>query len=233
MWRYPFLVLSLMMWVPALPIWLGRPDLRKVIRPMALAALPFAATERLFYPEYWSPPFVLDLVNRIGFGLEDVLFVVALAAVTSTSYAVLTGSGYAPCEKARQAFSWQRSLPAVSGVLAICFALVALFVWLDIAMIYGACIIMVGMGASLCAMRRDLWWPSVVGALATTGLYFGICLTLELLLPNVFAKHWHTEKFLDLYLVGVPLEELLYAGGAGFVATCFYPFVTRQKFVAR
>lgn len=232
LWDYSFLILSLILWVPAVAIWLGRRDLRRVIYPMALASLPFAATERLFYPDYWSPPFLFDLVNRIGFGLEDILFVVALAAVTTTIYAVVTGKQYGPVEDSEEGRERRPNIVVGAGGLAICFGLVGLFVFLEIPMIYGSCIIMAVIGGAICAMRHDLFWPSLVGLLATTVLYFGICLGFDLILPGVFEEHWHTEDFLDLYLVGVPLEELLYAGAAGFVATCFYPFVTDQRFIS-
>ena len=229
MWDYSFMTLALLMWVPALVMWMVRPDLRGVMKRMALLSLPFAATERLFYPEYWSPPFVLDLVNRIGFGVEDILFVTALAVIASTLYAVMGGKHYRPV-KAGGRRQRGEVVRRVALLLGACFGLVGLLVWWDVAMIYGACIIMAALGGVMVMGRLDLAWGSAVGALAMAGLYLGICWVLMGLHPGVFEEHWHTDEFLDRYVAGVPLEEVLYDGAAGFVATAFYHYCWGKRF---
>jgi hypothetical protein len=77
---YDFLVLSLLCWIPGFGAGFMRPDLRRAIVLSALCSLPFAFTEFLFYPEYWTPTFLFDLGDRLGFGIEDFLFVSAIAA---------------------------------------------------------------------------------------------------------------------------------------------------------
>lgn len=223
MLEYSFLVLCLVLAVPAVVVWLWRPDLRVVMRRMALASIPFAFTERLFYPDYWAPKFLFDLVNVIGFGIEDVLFVTALAAFSSTAWAVT----------ARRRFvgaGARAPLKAALGVLGACFAIVGVVAALGIPMIYGAPVIMTVMGAGMCVARPDLWRPSLGGAAVTTIVYTGACGLLMALIPQVFELDWNSDKFLNIFVLGIPLEELLYASTAGFVATAFYPFVTGDRF---
>ncbi|XXY44772.1 lycopene cyclase domain-containing protein [Sorangium sp. So ce269] len=95
--EHEFLLLSLLFLLPGGVIWLARPDLRSLMKRMALASMPFAATERLFYPEYWTPKFLFDLADRIGFGVEDVLFLAGLSAFSSTAYAVVFRRAPVPC----------------------------------------------------------------------------------------------------------------------------------------
>ena len=226
MFTYSFLVLSIVLAVPGVLVWVLREDLRPVIHRMMLASVPFAFTERLFYPEYWQPRFLFDLVNVLGFGIEDVLFVMGLAAFSSTAWAVVSGQTFA-------AGGAGASLRNALALLAACFVVVALVAVWGFPMIYGAPIIMTAFGAGICIVRRDLWWPSLGGAAVTTLVYTGACLILMLLVPRVFELDWNSDKFLNLFVWGIPLEELLYASTAGFIATSFYPFVTGSRFVAR
>ena len=94
---YSFLTLSLILAIPGALVFAARRDLRPMIGWMALASVPFAWTELLFYPDYWKPRFLFNLIDIIGFGLEDVLFVVGLAAFSSPS----------PCS--RSASEWSAS----------------------------------------------------------------------------------------------------------------------------
>jgi len=78
--KYNFLILSLLFWIPGVGAYFARPDLRRAMKRSVLCSLPFAFSEFLFYPEYWTPTFLFDLGVRLGFGIEDFLFVSALAA---------------------------------------------------------------------------------------------------------------------------------------------------------
>ncbi|AUX28036.1 MULTISPECIES: lycopene cyclase domain-containing protein [Sorangium] len=94
---YEFLLLSVLFLLPGIAIWVARPDLRSLMKRAAVASLPFAATERLFYPTYWTPKFLFDLADRFGFGVEDLLFIVGLSAFSSTAYAVVFRRALVPC----------------------------------------------------------------------------------------------------------------------------------------
>lgn len=223
---YPFLVLSLLFALPGALIFALRPDLRPMMGLMALSSLPFALTESLFYPTYWEPRFLWDLVHTLGFGLEDLLFVVGLSALTSSCYAFASRKKFVSLPRARPGPLWREAL----RILALTFAMVAALALLGVPMIYGSCLIMVVMAAGMLWRRRDLIWPSLSGALLTTLVYTGLCLVLQALIPQVFLLSWHTEHFLHLFVWGVPVEELLYASTSGLVATAFYPYVAHKAF---
>jgi len=225
MLAYSFLVLSIVLAIPGALVWWVRADLRPVIHRMMLASIPFALTERLFYPEYWKPEFLFDLVNVIGFGVEDLLFVMGLAAFSSTAWAVVSRQTLA-------AGDGRGSLRNALMLLVACFVAVGLIAIAGVPMIYGAPVIMTVIGGGICIARRDLWWPSLGGALVTTLVYSGACLLLMLLIPRVFELDWNSDRFLNIFVLGIPLEELTYASTSGFVATAFYPFVTGMRFVA-
>jgi hypothetical protein len=56
-----------------------------------------------------------------------------------------------------------------------------------------------------------------------------LCLLLSLIYPEIFHVTWHTEKFLNIFIFGIPVEEILYGYAAGMIATLFYPFATGTR----
>lgn len=226
---YNFAILALLFLLPGVLIYLLRADLRPVIHVMALCSIPFGFTEFLFYPSYWEPEFLFDLAYIIGFGIEDIVWVIGLSAFTSTAYAAFTGRGY----QTIVALTVRDLVRRCAGILAVVFGLVALIAAIGIPMIYGSVAIMLGVTAFMCARRRDLIRPTLLGGLLATGVYTGLCFLFMAIFPGIFELTWHVERFSNIYLLSVPLEEVLYALGAGLAATAFYPYAFAKRFCVR
>ncbi len=222
---YEFLVLALLFLVPGVLVWLVRPDLRWLMKRVALLSLPFAATEWLFYPEYWTPRFLFDLADRIGFGIEDVLFVVGLGAFCSSAYAVAFRRTLV--SRGASERPWARAV----GSLVLTFVVVGLLLAVGVPILYAAVAAMVLAVAGILVRRGDLLGPSLLGALLSATLYLGLCLVFELLVPGVFERAWRPSLLLDGRLLGVPLDELLYGFGAGLIATAFPAWAFGLRFV--
>ena len=224
-----FLTLALLFALPGALIYVLRPDLRTHILRVVPFALPFAFTEFLFYPLYWEPEFLFDLGRRIGFGIEDFIFVAGLAAFSATVYAAFCNRTYAPCG------STTARACAVRALLLFSFAgaLLACMLVAGIDVIYAACLAMLAAGLAAAARRRELLAPACIGAVLSSAVYFALCLLADLIMPGIFQAVWHTEKFLGMFILGVPLEELVYAWASGFAATAFYPCVFGLRFVRR
>ena len=224
---YNFLVLSLLFLIPGVLVFALRPDLRPVIGLMAVCSIPFAFTESLFYPSYWEPKFLFDLADRIGFGVEDIIFVVGLGAFTSTAYAFTFRRRYLGGDEE----AWIRAaLLRCLALFGATGALVLAAVLAGIPMIYGSCVIMIGLAGVIWWRRTDLALPSLLGGGVSLLVYTGLCLIFGWLIPDVFRMAWHTEKFLNIFVLGVPLEELMYGFAAGTAATAFYPYVFGRRF---
>lgn len=217
---YEFLVLALLFLLPGSLIWCWRSDLRLLIKRMVLASLPFAATEWLFYPAYWTPKFLFDLADRIGFGVEDVLFVAGLGAFSSSAYAVAFRRTPAPWGAPVR--PWRRG--AVS--IAITLTTVGVLRVAGVPILYASLVAMVSVSGGLLWMRPDMVAPSLLGALLSAAIYLGLCLLFAALVPHVFERTWRPSVlFPGTRLFGVPVDELLYGLGAGFAATAFSAWV--------
>jgi hypothetical protein len=222
--KYEFLILTLIFWVPGILIYILRFDLRRVIHLMAAFSLPFAATEWLFYPDYWEPAFLFNLIDVLGFGIEDILFVTGLSAFTSTVYAFCSG-------KTLEIKTVRWGL--VTLIFTATGTLVTILTLGGVATIYASMLITAGISAWILWLRRDLIQAGLIGSLLTTAIYFSLCIIFGMTFPQVFEITWHTTDFLNLFVMGVPIEELLYGAACGLAATVFLPYVTEARFVSR
>lgn len=220
------MILCLLLLVPGAVIFLWRRDLRKMMVIVSGCAVPFAFTEFLFYPTYWEPQFLFDLPQKIGFGIEDFLFVIGLGAFTSAVYPALFLKKLSPVRLHFQSNIF-KLLVSVLGA----FLLTSLFLFTEIPMIWACVPIMFAIAAAMVFLRRDLVVPALWGGLLSSLFYFAICLLLGVIVPNVFSLNWNAEKFSNIFVLGIPLEEVLYAWAAGTVSTVFYPFVFSRAFV--
>ena len=225
--RYEFLVLAVLFLVPGALIAGLRPDLRGLmVRSMAFA-LPFATTEWLFYPKYWTPRFLFDLADRIGFGLEDVLFVTGLAAFASTGYAVVFQQAVVP--------RWGAVRPVVraASALGLVLGLAAVLLAASVPILYASVAAMAVAAGGVLAVRPDLGKPGLLGGLVSMLIYLAICLVFEQVVPGVFERTWRPSLLLQGRFLGVPWDELLYGLGAGGAATVFPAWAFALGFVPR
>lgn len=225
--KNPFLVLCALMVIPVFVAGVLRRDLVSHMARMALVSLPFAFTEFMFYPDYWDPPFLLDAAAKVGFGLEDFLFVAALGAMSIGLYPALA-------RVQLQGFKSQATPRSVlrMSMLTGAALLAAVTGWVaGFPALYTGLVIMVTIpSVLLLASRPDLWrhaWKSGGTSLIA---YVGVCMALELILPGTFARYWHTGSLLDLFAGPLPVEELLYGFSAGFAAAVIYPFAFGLEF---
>ncbi|UJR83427.1 lycopene cyclase domain-containing protein [Sandaracinus amylolyticus] len=225
--RHAFLFLGLVLAIPGALAYLVRPDLRATLRFAALLSLPFALTEPLFYPEYWRPAFLFDLADHIGFGIEDVLFVVALAAVAVASYPVVARATPTPIPELSRRSTIVLGRALVPGAVAALAT--GVLVMAGTPAIHAALIAMVAAGASVWLARPDLIVPSIGGALITTAVYQSACLILAAVDPHVFHSVWRTRELSAVFVLGVPLEELLYGAASGLAASAIVPFARGER----
>lgn len=228
MYSYNFFVLCLLFWLPGLTILGLRRDLVGVGMRVIPFTVPFALTEPLFYRAYWSPRFFWDLGDRLGFGLEDFLFVSGLGVVCTTLYAALSGRCYT-IRAAPTARIWMRI--ALLGLTTLLMLGILLVAGVSILFSAVACMMVAALWMSVC--RRDLAAAGVIGALAMSILYWLLCVIFQWIYPGVFRDVWHTGGLSNAYLGGVPLEEWLYGLACGWVGTLAYPYVTGARLLER
>jgi hypothetical protein len=229
---YNFLTLSLLFLLPGLFIYVARPDLRRLIGTTALISLPFATTEFLFYPTYWQPRTLFDLVPRIGFGIEDLLFVAGLGMLAAGVYPAVAGRRFL-WPGGPRALLARESLLRLGGLLGVTAIAVAAAALAGIPMIYAAPAIMLAAALFVCARRRDLTLAALAGGALTLAVYTGLSLVFAWLIPGVFELDWNTDAFLNVFVLGIPVEELIYGFASGLIGSVFVAYAAGGAFVRR
>jgi hypothetical protein len=237
---YDFLLLCLIMALPAVPLLVLRRDLWPAQRFGMLVALPFAFAEPLFYPSYWQPAFLFNLGARLGFGIEDFLFVSILAILGTSLWPWLGRFRLKESSAEKQSFScskpqrWKQScMPLLKALLyagLLPGAVVIGFMMLNIHALYASYAAMLAFTILVCIRRPDLTRHAAGGALAMLITYWAACLLLGIIYDGIFQRVWHSSGFIGIFILSVPIEECIYALLAGAAAAVIYPFVTQRYY---
>lgn len=184
-------------------------------------------TEPLFVPEYWSPPSLFNLALTTGFDLESLLFAFCVGGLAVVIYERIFDTKHRPISQKekhqpRHRLHW---LTLSSAPLI----LIPLIIFTDLNPIYATIIALLIGGLATWYCRPDLKKKMVVSALIFTGLYFFYFLTLISLYPGYVEKVWNLSALSGVLIVGVPLEELLFAFSFGFIWSSLYEHFTWRK----
>ena len=191
---------------------------RAEIRWGTLIAAPMALTSLLFVPQYWTPPSLFNLDQKIRVGIEDVLWAAAVGGIASVVAEILLKERLSAIRKAAHK---RHFAPFV--VVVVVF--IALEFWHPGKTIYNT-IIAFAVGALVIAyLRSDLLPTMLTGALSFTVLYFALFLIFLCLYPGFIQRYYNIPNLLGIYVVGVPVEELLFAGTGGAIWSVAYEYV--------
>jgi uncharacterized membrane protein YjjB (DUF3815 family) len=191
---------------------------RVEIRWGTLISAPMALTNILFVPQYWTPPSLFDLDQKIKVGIEDFLWAAAVGGIASVVAEILLQEKLSALRKRTRK---RHFAPFV--VIVVVF--IALQVWHPGKTIYNT-IIAFAVGALLIAyLRSDLIPTMLVGALSFTVLYFALFLIFLFLYPRFIQRYYNIPNLLGIYVAGVPIEELLFAGTGGAIWSVAYEYV--------
>ena len=217
---YAYLALSTALLGVWLVLFAVRADIRRELVRVSIGTMFLGLTEPLFVPSYWDPPTLGDLARRTGFDLESLLFSFAIGGIVFAAYDVVV-----------------RAAPSVSlarerrhprhrfHALAICsaplvFALVLGSTRLN--PIYAAAIGLVAGFLATLYCRPDLWRKMLLSGGLFLLLYFGVVALFNLAFPGYVAAVWNLAAISGLRLVGVPVEELMFAFTFGLYWSSIY-----------
>jgi hypothetical protein len=184
-------------------------------------------TEPLFVPAYWNPPSLFDLAHRTGFDIESLIFSFAMGGIAVAIYDWIFNPRHsATTEKERHEKHHRYHLWAILSA-PIIFLLFLLATNLN--PIYSSFIALMAGGIATWYCRPDLKKKMVASAFLFLGLYFVYFLTLIAFYPGYVEQVWNLSAISGLRFVGVPLEELMFAFGIGFLWSSVYEHFAWKK----
>lgn len=191
----------------------------------SLVAAPFAFTGFLFIPEYWSPPSLFNWAQRYGISIEDVLWSAAVGGIASSLSEILF---HQRLERMRHRSGRRRYGP----LLLMIGVFIALELLRPAESIYNMIIAFTTGGAVIAIIRRDLIGRMLRGAAVFSVVYLLLFAWLLLLYSDFIERYYNMANLMGVYILGVPLEEPLFAFSGGVVWTVLYEYVHAYRLVS-
>ena len=217
-------LLFLMVWII---LYLSKPSFRKEMMSISLGTMLFGFTEPLFVPAYWNPPSLFDLAQRTGFDIESFIFTFAIAGTSSVLYRVIYRRNVTKMDASEMMHSRHRfHIYFLASPIPIFLAL-AIFTKLN--HIYCGVIAMFAGALLTLYCRPDLRWKIWIGGLLFLVYYFVFFLSLLSFFPSYVIHVWNLKALTGILLLGIPLEELLFAFSFGMLWSSLYEHISWYK----
>lgn len=203
---------------------LRRKESRKEMLIVSLWTSLLGFAEPIFVPEYWNPPSLFDLAQKTGFDIESIIFAFAVGGIAAVIYEVIFKIKHLPVSLKERFKSIHKLHYFFLSLTPLTFLLLWFFTKIN--PIYSASIAMfVGaVGAIIC--RKDLTKKILVGGIIFLGLYFIFFLSFNWAFPGYVDQVWNFEVISGIKILGVPIEELLFALTLGMLWAGLYEHFT-------
>src|SRR3989344_7537966 len=184
-------------------------------------------TEPLFVPEYWSPPSLFNLALTTGFDIESLIFSFGIGGIAVVLYERIFRTKHeAMPVSVHHALRHRFHLWAILSA-PIIFILLALITTLN--PIYVSFIALTVGGLATWYCRPDLKKKMIISAFIFIVLYFVYFLTLIAVYPGYVEQVWRLDVISGILIVGIPLEELMFAFSFGFLWSSIYEHFMWKK----
>jgi hypothetical protein len=219
-WSFAYLILSTALFVVWLVLYGIRKDLRATMFRVSLVTALLGVTEPLFVPKYWNPYTLFDLARRTRFDLESLLFSFAIGGIVFAAYEVLFRM--APSESMGSERHERRHRHHILALAApyVVFVIVAVLTHLN--PIYSSAIALTAGFLATLYCRPDLWLKMIVSGGLFLAVYFIVFVLFNLAFPGYVVAVWKLPAISGVRLVGVPLEELMFAFTFGLYWSSVY-----------
>ncbi|MBT3398226.1 hypothetical protein HN997_03715 [archaeon] len=218
---YMYLVGGLILLAVWAVLYLLRKDLRKEMWITSLILTPFGATEIFFVPHYWNPTTLFGWIP----GIESFLLSFAVGGIAAVLYEFLLDRRLSKMRESKQVA--HRHLiylivATVASTIIFSFIFRRDYIYtMIISGFVGAIVIMF--------LRRDLIKDTIFGGLFFFVFYFLFTLLINVLFPGIFYRVWNLENLMGVFLLDIPLEELLWGLSAGMLIAPIYEYLRAYR----
>ncbi len=216
-----FFIGSLGLLVIWLVLFIWKKKLRHEMFWVSFFTMPFGLTEPLFVPEYWSPNTLFNLAKITGFDIESLIFSFAIGGIASVLYESFFSIKHTKIKESGF-FHW------FSLLFAPLLFVPLYFLW-PFNVIYAVfiCLFLGGVLAMIC--RCDFIKPMLLGSVLFGVLYFVFFTFLNIIFPEFIPVQWNLQAISGILILGVPLEEIIFALGIGMLWGTYYEHFKRLK----
>jgi len=188
---------------------------------MGILALQDMELSRTLTPGYWEPRTLFNIgMHTKGYAIEDILFMFFVGGIATNLYELVF--------KKRILFSKTSTYHIRAIVIGIIASFI--FAWaVPVNLMYS--LIVFGFAGAIIILleRKDLIPHSLYGGFLFGAIYFLGFLLFNVLFPYFIDQVYHLENISGILLLGVPIEEILYAIGYGMLWAPLYEYEHGEK----
>lgn len=163
-------------------------------------------------------------------GIENILFIFSVTGIAAVIYHVLLDRHMAKIPKkhrkeaAMPTLHWIAHLLVLLGVWAV--VSMSLMLLFPITSVYGFLVAGLLVGVYILVERHDLLLNALLSGLFIAALVFVLeQIVLIQLFPDVAKTFWQTQNLSGVFVMSIPIEEILWAAVVGFAIGPAYEFV--------
>ena len=218
---YEYFIFTLVLFCLWLLLYVLRKDLRKHIIFSSTLALPLGFSESFFFSSYWSPSTLFHLAERTGFDLESFLFSFSVGGIAAVLYETLLQKHLRKAREKRRI-----TKEHVVFLIILLFIFFVFFSFLFKTFMHAVIVSMALGGLVIMFFRKDLIKETFVGGFLFFLLYFLVLFFVNtFLFPGWVSHTWNVEQLSGILILGIPLEELLWAFTFGFLWAPLYEYL--------
>jgi len=193
----------------------------------SLITMPFGLTEPLFIPGYWNPPSLFDLAQRTGFDIESLIFCFGIGGLGVVLYDFIFKVHHEVMNMDEKKHSRHRF--HIWTLLSPLILFPVLYFAVNWNVIYVAVLTMFAAALAALWCRPDLKGKIWIGGIIFTLFYLIYFLTLISAFPGYVERVWTMSALSGYEVIGIPVEELLFAFTFGMLWASYYEHLTWRK----
>lgn len=219
-YHYAFIFFDALIGCVWLALYLSKKSVRKEMLHVSLWTAPLGPLSELFYiHDYWRP----EYLGGLSFGIEDLLFAFFIGGIGAVICEALMGPRW------RVGHTRRRRNTLVPLVLVGIAWMYAGVFWLGLNSIYVSSLGLLAVGTVLIHRCKSYLRDAVMSGVLTALIMFAAYQILFLVYPNIIARWWFLDSISGMLVIGVPIEELLWAFSWGFFVNPLYEFIVRKR----
>ena len=201
--------------------------IRKGMLWASLITLPLGLTEPLFVPEYWAPPSVFNLAAKTSFDIESFIFAFAIGGIAAVLYEIFFKTKHKKISK--HEIRGKRHKFHLLALFSPAIIFLLLYLFTNLNPIYSAIIAIFAGAIATILCRPDLKNKIFAGGFLFFGIYFLSFLFLNLIFPEWIEQTWNLSEISGILILGIPIEELLFAFAVGMMWGGIYEHVKWKR----
>lgn len=224
-YRFAYLLGTLFL---GLPVWIflfyKRKDLRRAILTLSvIGGLVALVSGPVFMRDYWRPETIFNWPVLP----EDFLFGFIFGGIGASIYETILGQRLSG-RRTRGGRRWPLAFVPIIAVMSLLYF--SLTLGFNITAMNAFYILTIGLFSVIILQRNDLL-PDAIGS----GVFMGVAMTLGYVIflqffPEVFTRWWYLKNLSGIFLGPIPIEEIVWAFGAGLVFGPIYEYVLGYRF---